>query len=113
MDITSETLHKKLKDFFGFDTFKGNQEAIIRNLVSGILLGRREESAEAADAPFRVAISGTPGDGWTGIYSDLYLTILSTLIAALILYAHRQNIVRLIRGTENQFRFHVDAPKEE
>lgn len=49
----------------------------VRNLVSGILLGRREESAEAADAPFRVAISGTPGDGWTGIYSDLYLKILT------------------------------------
>ncbi len=28
-------LHKVLKEFFGFDTFKGNQEAIIRNLLSG------------------------------------------------------------------------------
>lgn len=35
MDITSENLHKKLKDFFGFDTFKGNQEAIICSLVEG------------------------------------------------------------------------------
>lgn len=49
----------------------------IRNLVGGILLGRREESAESADAPFRVAICGTPGEGWTGIYSDLYLKILA------------------------------------
>ena len=24
-----------LKKYFGFDTFKGNQEAIIRNLLSG------------------------------------------------------------------------------
>jgi ATP-dependent DNA helicase RecQ len=28
-------LHEVLKKFFGFDSFKGNQEAIIRNLLSG------------------------------------------------------------------------------
>jgi len=28
-------LHKKLKDFFGYDSFKGDQEAIINHLVSG------------------------------------------------------------------------------
>lgn len=27
-------LHKPLKKYFGFDTFKGNQEAIIRNVLS-------------------------------------------------------------------------------
>jgi len=35
MDITSEELHAKLKHFFGFDTFKGNQEEIIKNLIAG------------------------------------------------------------------------------
>ena len=35
MDIDSSTLHSKLKDFFGFDSFKGDQEDIIRHLVSG------------------------------------------------------------------------------
>ena len=28
-------LTEQLKKYFGFDTFKGNQEAIIRNLLSG------------------------------------------------------------------------------
>lgn len=35
MDIDSSTLHSKLKEFFGFDSFKGDQEKIIRHLVSG------------------------------------------------------------------------------
>lgn len=28
-------LHTKLKEYFGFDNFKGNQEAIIRNILAG------------------------------------------------------------------------------
>ncbi len=32
---TSVPLHKTLKEFFGFDNFKGNQEAVIKNLLSG------------------------------------------------------------------------------
>lgn len=28
-------LTEQLKKYFGFDTFKGNQEAIIRNLLEG------------------------------------------------------------------------------
>ena len=35
MEITSESLHAKLKEFFGFDKFKNQQEDIIMNLVSG------------------------------------------------------------------------------
>ena len=35
MAISSEDLHKKLKEFFGFDAFKGNQEAIINHLIGG------------------------------------------------------------------------------
>ena len=35
MGITSADLHSKLKEFFGFDTFKGDQEKIIMHLVSG------------------------------------------------------------------------------
>lgn len=35
MQITSEILHRKLKDFFGFDSFKGDQESIIKHLLSG------------------------------------------------------------------------------
>ncbi|HBK32552.1 MAG TPA: ATP-dependent DNA helicase RecQ, partial [Porphyromonadaceae bacterium] len=29
-----EILHKGLKEYFGFDTFKGNQEAIMRSILS-------------------------------------------------------------------------------
>jgi len=28
-------LHAKLKEYFGFDHFKGNQEAIIKNVLAG------------------------------------------------------------------------------
>ena len=35
MQVTSEILHEKLKEFFGFDSFKGDQEAIIRHLIEG------------------------------------------------------------------------------
>ncbi len=35
MKATSEILHGKLKEFFGFDSFKGDQEAIISHLIEG------------------------------------------------------------------------------
>ena len=35
MQVTSEILHQKLKEFFGFDSFKGEQEAVIRHLIEG------------------------------------------------------------------------------
>ncbi len=35
MTIDSETLHSKLKIFFGFDNFKGEQEQIITHLIGG------------------------------------------------------------------------------
>ena len=35
MEITSEILHEKLKFFFGFDSFKGEQEAVIKYLIEG------------------------------------------------------------------------------
>ena len=31
MDIDSSLLHSKLKEFFGFDSFKGDQEKIIKH----------------------------------------------------------------------------------
>ena len=33
MSITSETLHKKLKEIFGYNSFRGDQEKIINNLL--------------------------------------------------------------------------------
>ena len=35
MEIDSSLLNSKLKEFFGFDAFKGDQERIIRNLLEG------------------------------------------------------------------------------
>ena len=35
MCLTSDILHHKLKEFFGFDSFKGEQEAIIQHLIDG------------------------------------------------------------------------------
>ena len=35
MQVTSELLHGKLKEFFGFDSFKGPQEEIIQHLIQG------------------------------------------------------------------------------
>lgn len=35
MDIDRDTLHSKLKEFFGYDTFKGEQEDIITHLIGG------------------------------------------------------------------------------
>jgi len=35
MEIDSSLLKSKLKEFFGFDSFKGEQEGIIRNLLEG------------------------------------------------------------------------------
>jgi len=33
--LDDSTIHDYLKKYFGFDTFKGNQESIIRNVISG------------------------------------------------------------------------------
>ena len=47
------------------------------------------------------------------VYASARLDAVSALMVALVLYAHRENIVRLLRGTENKFRFRINAPKEE
>ena len=35
MSIDSEAIHAKLKEFFGYDTFKADQERIVKHLVEG------------------------------------------------------------------------------
>ena len=35
MPIDSATIHKTLKEFFGYDNFKGDQESVIRHLIDG------------------------------------------------------------------------------
>ena len=34
-NILDSDIHKKLKQFFGFDTFKGNQEGVIKSILNG------------------------------------------------------------------------------
>lgn len=40
---------------------------------------------------------------WLNNQSSLYLNILISLISILIIFLHRENIIRLINGTENKF----------
>ena len=34
-DKESAVLHERLKEYFGFTSFKGNQEEVIRNVLAG------------------------------------------------------------------------------
>ena len=44
------------------------------------------------------------------VFHNTAATALSLITAALVIWAHRENIRRLLSGTENKFRFHVNAP---
>ena len=47
------------------------------------------------------------------VFGDVLAAALAVCIAALVVWAHRENIRRLRNGTENKFHFHVNAPKTE
>lgn len=47
------------------------------------------------------------------VHGDVACTVIAVLAALLIIWAHRSNIKRLLNGTENKFRFHINAPTEE
>ena len=44
--------------------------------------------------------------------SDPLYTILCLILALLVIWCHRGNIVRLVKGTESKFQWHKDPPKE-
>ena len=46
------------------------------------------------------------------VYRDALITLLSVLVGGLILWKHRQNIVRLVKGTESKFTLHKKAAPE-
>lgn len=61
------------------------------------------------------------GSCWTGlsfpfvsgfVYQDTLITLMAVLIGGLILWKHRGNIVRLVKGTESKFALHKKAPSE-
>ncbi len=45
------------------------------------------------------------------IYHEPVITVISIIMAALVLFKHRSNIVRLIKGTESKFTFKRGADK--
>lgn len=47
------------------------------------------------------------------VHGEMVCTFIAALAALLIIWAHRGNIRRLLNGTENKFRFHINAPTEE
>ncbi len=46
------------------------------------------------------------------IYDRPLYIVLAGIIAALVVWSHRSNIVRLVKGNENKFKWHKDPPKE-
>ncbi len=46
------------------------------------------------------------------VYRDQLIILLSVLVGGLILWKHRQNIVRLVKGTESKFSLHKKAPEK-
>lgn len=43
------------------------------------------------------------------VYQDLLITLLSILLGGLILWKHRANMVRIVKGTESRFSLHKKA----
>ena len=46
------------------------------------------------------------------IYDRPVYIILAVIVAALVVWSHRSNIVRLVKGNENKFKWHKDPPEE-
>ena len=57
------------------------------------------------------SVVGTASMPFTAFFvfdHDPLLTALCALVAALVIYCHRENIRRLLKGTEHKFRWHVN-----
>ena len=57
------------------------------------------------------SVVGTASMPFTAFFvfdHDPLLTALCALVAALVIYCHRENIRRLLKGTERKFRWHVN-----
>lgn len=46
------------------------------------------------------------------LYDRPVYIILAIITAALVIWSHRSNVVRLLKGNENKFKFHKEPPKE-
>ena len=54
------------------------------------------------------ATASMPVSAFFVFHHDPLLTLLSAVVAALVIYCHRENIHRLLHGTEHKFRWHVN-----
>ena len=46
------------------------------------------------------------------LYDRPVYIILAVITAALVIWSHRSNVVRLLKGNENKFKFHKEPPQE-
>ena len=46
------------------------------------------------------------------IYDRPLYIVLAFITAVLVIWSHRSNVVRLVKGNENKFKFHVDPPEK-
>ena len=46
------------------------------------------------------------------LYDRPVYILLAVITAALVIWSHRSNVVRLLKGNENKFKFHKEPPKE-
>ena len=54
------------------------------------------------------ATASMPVTAFFVFHHDPLLTGLCAVVAALVIYCHRENIRRLLHGTEHKFRWHVN-----
>lgn len=54
------------------------------------------------------ATASMPVSAFFVFHHDPLLALLSAVVAALVIYCHRENIHRLLHGTEHKFRWHVN-----
>lgn len=55
-----------------------------------------------------IATASMPVSAFFVFDRDPLLTALCAVVAALVIYCHRENIRRLLHGTENKFKWHVN-----
>ena len=58
------------------------------------------------------AAASIPFTTWFFCGQSVLYTALSVILAGLVIYCHRENIQRLVRGEERRFRWHTGPPQD-